>query len=90
MGKLAKRGPDASGNPIFIQKRVDIMLGVDMVQMAATQQISRAILLAGDSDFLPAIEVVKQYGVLVILWHGPRQSAYSGDTCHPFHVKAAT
>lgn len=71
LGKLAKRGPDQNGNPIFIQKRVDIMLGVDMVQLSATRQIDRAVLIAGDSDFMPAIEVVKTLGVLTVLWHGP-------------------
>ncbi|MEW6278149.1 MAG: NYN domain-containing protein, partial [Candidatus Eremiobacterota bacterium] len=72
LGKLAFKGTDqASGRPIFQQKRVDIMLGVDLVQLAATRQIQRAVLLAGDSDFLPAVQVAKQHGVLVALWHGP-------------------
>lgn len=39
LGKLEKRGEDAKGKPIFVQKRVDIMLGVDMVQLASTSQI---------------------------------------------------
>jgi len=51
------------------------MLGVDLVQLSATKQINTAILLAGDSDFVPAIEVAKQHGVLVELWHGPRSGA---------------
>lgn len=72
LGKLAFRGRTSEGKPIFQQKRVDIMLGVDMVQLAATRQIQRAILLAGDSDFVPAVEAVKPHGVLVMLWHGPR------------------
>jgi hypothetical protein len=46
-------------------------LGVDMVQLAATRQVTRAVLIAGDSDFVPAVEVVKQHGVLAVLWHGP-------------------
>jgi uncharacterized LabA/DUF88 family protein len=78
LGQLAYRGMDALGKPIFQQKRVDIMLGVDLVQLSATKQINTAILLAGDSDFVPAIEVAKQHGVLVELWHGPRKG--SGTT----------
>ena len=74
LGKLAYRGQTADGRPIFVQKRVDLMLGVDMVQLAATRQINRAVLVAGDSDFVPAIEVVKQHGVLTVLWHGPMRS----------------
>ena len=73
LGKLAYRGIGSDGRPIFTQKRVDIMLGVDMVQLAATRQINRAVLLAGDSDFVPAVEAVKYHGVLVVLWHGPNR-----------------
>ena len=68
LGKLEYRGVRQDGSSIFAQKRVDILLGVDMVELAATRQISRAILVAGDSDFLPAIEVVKRHGVLTVLW----------------------
>lgn len=57
------------------------MLGVDMVQLAATRQITRAVLLAGDSDFVPAIEAVKQHGVLTVLWHGPIRSGQK-NTVH--------
>jgi hypothetical protein len=52
------------------QKRVDILLGVDLVQLATKHQISDAMVVAGDSDFLPAIEVAKQEGVVVHLFHG--------------------
>ena len=82
LGKLEYRGQKQGGGPIFAQKRVDILLGVDMVELAATKQISRAILVAGDSDFLPAIEVVKRHGVLTVLWHGTRGGAGKQSTCH--------
>jgi uncharacterized LabA/DUF88 family protein len=69
LGKLAFRGTQ-DGRPIFEQKRVDILLGVDLVQLAAKHQITDAMVLAGDSDFLPAIEIAKQEGVVVHLFHG--------------------
>jgi uncharacterized LabA/DUF88 family protein len=47
-----------------------------MVSLALTRQITKAILLAGDSDFMPAVEVVKQNGVLVELWHGPKDTVH--------------
>ena len=82
LGKLEFRGQQADGSKIFAQKRVDILLGVDMVELAATHQISKAILVAGDSDFLPAIEVVKRHGVLTVLWHGTRGGHGRQSTCH--------
>jgi uncharacterized LabA/DUF88 family protein len=59
LGKLEFRGHDARGRPIFQQKRVDIQMGVDLVLLAAKNQISDAAILAGDSDFVPAIDAAK-------------------------------
>ncbi len=70
LGRLEHRGLRPDGSPIFEQKRVDILLGVDLTQLSAKGQIQQAILLAGDSDFIPAIEVAKNEGVLVTLYHG--------------------
>ncbi len=82
LGKLAYRGQDPDGRPIFIQKRVDIMLCVDLVRLAATSQITQAILLAGDSDFLPAVEVAKNHGVLMNLCHGPQRPGGANSVHH--------
>ena len=70
LGRLAHRGLDHNGQPIFQQKRVDIMLGVDLALLAGKSQITHAILLAGDSDFIPAVVAAKNEGVLVRLYHG--------------------
>lgn len=70
LGRLEFRGNRADGSPIFEQKRVDILLGVDMVQLAAKGHIQQAALLAGDSDFIPAVTAAKSEGVLVRLFHG--------------------
>lgn len=75
LGHLMYRGTDENGKPIFIQKLVDIMLGTDLVLLSATQQITRAILLTGDSDFVPAVEAAKRQGTLVTLYHGPMTNA---------------
>jgi uncharacterized LabA/DUF88 family protein len=50
-------------------------LGVDLTRLAAKGQITEAILVAGDSDFLPAVAAAKDDGVLIRLFHGrfPRQ-----------------
>ncbi len=70
LGMLAYRGCDADGKPIFQQKRVDIQMGVDLVLLAAKKAITDAVVLAGDSDFLPAIDVAKTEGVVIHLFHG--------------------
>ncbi len=70
LGVLALRGYDKKGDPIFVQKKVDILMGVDLALLSGKQQINEAIVLAGDSDFVPAVEAAKSEGVLVKLYHG--------------------
>jgi len=76
LGKLVYKGTDQRGEKIFIQKRVDTMVGVDMTLLAGKGKISRLALLSGDSDLIPAIQAVKNEGVVVTLWHG----AFSRDS----------
>lgn len=68
LGKLQKRRDGYK--EYFEQKRVDVLLSVDMVRHAAAGHIQHAIVLAGDSDFIPAIEAVKESGATVTLWFG--------------------
>ena len=70
LGRLVYRGNDTNGRPIFMQKRVDTMIGVDMALLAGKGKITNAVVVSGDSDMVPAIEAVKREGVLVTLWHG--------------------
>lgn len=68
-GKLEHRGFSKDGSPIFVQKQVDILLGVDLVLLSSKHRITHASIFAGDSDFLPAIEIAKNEGVLINLFH---------------------
>ncbi len=80
LGRLAYRGKKGGGSPIFEQKRVDMLLGVDLALLSAKQQITHAALIAGDSDFLPAIEAAKPEGVLLWLFHGSNPHDQLWDT----------
>lgn len=82
LGRLAYRGTDSNGQPIFQQKRVDLMLGLDFALLAGKNQISHAVLFAGDSDLIPAVEVAKQEGVCVWLVHGPSRSRANGTSTY--------
>ncbi|MGB2985585.1 MAG: NYN domain-containing protein [Phycisphaerae bacterium] len=76
LGRLVVRGYDRDGAPVFVQKRVDCMVGVDMALIAAKGRITHVAIFTGDSDLIPAVEAVKHESVLVTLWHG----SYSRDT----------
>ena len=55
----------------FIQKRVDIALAVDLVRLSYGRLIGKAVVVTGDSDFVPAVEAAKDAGVLTILYYSP-------------------
>ena len=70
-GVLERRGGRKPGDWVYAQKRSDVMLAVDLTRLAWRQEIQRAVLVAGDSDFVPAIEDARAAGVHVTLWYDP-------------------
>jgi uncharacterized LabA/DUF88 family protein len=73
LGRLAFRGLDEqTGKPVLEQKQVDVLLAVEMVYAAARRSADAIVLLSGDGDFLPAVEIVKREGLTFALAHGPR------------------
>ena len=86
-GRLAFRGYDSQGNPTFQQKRTDLQLGLDFALLSGRHQITHAALIAGDSDFIPAVEVARQEGIAVFLFHGPNagrrgEATYAQELWH--------
>ena len=53
--------------PKVRQKGVDVLMAVDMLVGAFSDLFDIALLLAGDADFVPAVEEVKRRGVMVVL-----------------------
>jgi|GEM_PF-559244 len=76
-GNTAMRpGPD--GHPVYVQKQVDLLLGLDMALLAAEGRVSHVIMVTGDADMIPAVDVAQAKGVQVWLAHGPR-GTYSDE-----------
>lgn len=65
-GNIIKR---KDGTPQIRQKGVDLALGIDATRLASKNIIQTIILVAGDSDFVPAIISAKQDGVIVKLYY---------------------
>lgn len=63
-GKLSK---SKSGD--YEQKRVDILLAVELVRLSWAHQIGHAIIVTGESDFVPAVEAAKDAGVITSLYY---------------------
>jgi uncharacterized LabA/DUF88 family protein len=49
------------------QKGVDMRIGLDIASMAYKKQVSRIVLVAGDSDFVPAAKMARREGIDFIL-----------------------
>jgi uncharacterized LabA/DUF88 family protein len=75
LGRL-QRIQDPGGTTKFTQKKVDVLLTVDLVRLSCEKQIQRAVLIAGDSDFVPAIQVARDAGTIVQLYHGANPSPH--------------
>jgi len=51
----------------FIQKRVDIKIGLDIASMSLKKQVEQIILVSGDSDFVPASKLARREGIDFLL-----------------------
>jgi uncharacterized LabA/DUF88 family protein len=72
LGRLARRGPNRNGDYFFEQKMVDTLLSIDLVRLSAKSSITHAAIVAGDSDFVPAIRIARDEGISTWLFHGQR------------------
>lgn len=73
-GRLAYRGVDDKGAPVYQQKQVDLQLGLDIASVVSRGVVRMIVLVSGDSDLIPAVTFAKQEAVLVRLVHGPKQT----------------
>ncbi|MGV8083865.1 MAG: NYN domain-containing protein [Coriobacteriia bacterium] len=53
--------------PDWTQKRVDMKIGLDVAWLASKGIVDRIILVAADTDFIPAMKFARREGVQVIL-----------------------
>lgn len=64
------------------QKGVDVKLACDLVRLSARNVVHKAILVGGDSDFVPAVEIAKEEMVLTELVYYPGHcSPHLFDVC---------
>lgn len=68
---LGKRTIESLDESDFVfnsqQKGVDMKIGVDIASLSFKRQVQRIILIAGDSDFVPAAKLARREGIDFIL-----------------------
>lgn len=52
---------------IIKQKGVDMKIGIDIASLAYKKQVDRIVLIAGDSDFVPAAKLARREGIDFVL-----------------------
>lgn len=65
-----KKIEDLEGSDIIYdvqQKRVDMKIGLDIASLALKRQVSKIILISGDSDFVPAAKLARREGIDFVL-----------------------
>ena len=76
----------------FNQKKADVLLSVDLVYLGIKGKISEVIIVAGDSDFVPAISKVKDEGIKITLICSFDKNEYHTDlknhVDHCIHISA--
>jgi len=78
LGKLQKiNKPD--GSVTVQQKGVDILLTIDLVKLAATKTIQKAILITGDSDFVPAVKEARELTKMTLFFNKGPKTGLSDD-----------
>jgi uncharacterized LabA/DUF88 family protein len=63
----SRRGPE--------QKKIDVMIAVDMLTHSFRRNMQQATLLTGDLDFKPLIDALVQEGMFVSLWFPPDETS---------------
>lgn len=70
--------------PTLGQKGVDMKLGMDIASLAYKQQVDQIVLVAGDSDFVPAAKMARREGIDVVL--DPMEMKISPDSLLFEHI----
>lgn len=57
LGKLVKRGDEV------VQKQVDMLLGIDMLEISLKHFVDKVVLMGYDSDMSPALKLARTNGI---------------------------
>ena len=66
-GKLKFRGYNKEGEPILVQKQVDMLMGLDIAHLAYERLVDRVMIFSADTDMVPALKIARTKGLQVIL-----------------------
>lgn len=78
-GSITKDDLDRSHfEPTIKQKGVDMKLGIDIASLSYKKQVDQIVLIAGDSDFVPAAKLARREGIDIVL--DPMEMSINSDS----------
>lgn len=66
-GRLKFRGYNQEKQPIFTQKQVDMLLGLDIAHISYRKLVDRILIFSCDTDIVPALKTARINGLQVII-----------------------
>ena len=86
MKELAKDPPRvlkaADLEPVFIQKGVDMRIGLDIASLALKRLVNGIVLVTADADMIPAMKLARREGLRVYLHTMGTQNRRDGLLVH--------
>lgn len=70
-----------------VEKGTDVNLAVTMLSKAYNNSFDIAILVSGDTDYIPAVELLHQIGKIVVIAALPNQNIAKYDRIRDAHIK---
>jgi uncharacterized LabA/DUF88 family protein len=70
-GDLRFQGYDNRNEPIFEQKKVDMLFGLDIAHVSYRKLVDRVLILCADTDMIPAMKTARINGLQVIFGFCP-------------------
>jgi uncharacterized LabA/DUF88 family protein len=59
----------------LVQKKVDVMIAVDMLTHTFRRNMHEATLLTGDNDFKPLVDALVHEGMFITIWYPPGETS---------------
>lgn len=78
LGKL-QRLTKPDGTIADQQKGVDTLMAIDLVKLSATNTIQKAILITGDSDFVPAVKEARELTKMILFFNKGAKTGLGDD-----------
>ncbi len=67
LGTLKISGISKDGEPVFNQKQVDMLMGLDISQISYNKLVDRVLVISKDSDMKPALKTARINGIQTVL-----------------------